>query len=70
VLRIGGNTFYNRKNEFSMKIPEFKRSGIGIIAEFLGIPIRFPNQEEINQTLRNALIDNDHKTRNKARRTF
>ncbi len=27
-----------------MKIPEFKRSGIGIIAEFRGIPSGFPNQ--------------------------
>ncbi len=26
--------------------------------------------KEINQTLRNALFDNEHKTRNKARRTF
>jgi hypothetical protein len=26
--------------------------------------------EEIDQTLRNALFDNDHKTRNKARQTF
>ncbi len=28
----------------SMKIPEFKRSGIGLIAEFCGIPNGFPNQ--------------------------
>jgi hypothetical protein len=27
-----------------MKILEFKRSGIGLIAEFRGIPNRFPNQ--------------------------
>jgi hypothetical protein len=27
-----------------MKIPEFKRSGIGLIAEFRGIPNGFPNQ--------------------------
>jgi hypothetical protein len=27
-----------------MKIPEFKRSGIGIIAEFHGILNGFPNQ--------------------------
>jgi hypothetical protein len=32
-----------------MKIPEFKRSGIGIIAEFRGIPNRFPNQAEDEQ---------------------
>ncbi len=25
VLRIGGNTFYDRKNKIPMKIPEFKR---------------------------------------------
>jgi hypothetical protein len=37
VLRIGGNTFYNRKNKIPIKILEFKRSGIGIIAEFCGI---------------------------------
>ncbi len=29
-----------------MKIPEFKRSGIGLIVEFRGIPDGFPNQEE------------------------
>jgi hypothetical protein len=27
-----------------MKIPEFKRSRIGLIAEFRGIPNGFPNQ--------------------------
>jgi hypothetical protein len=27
-----------------MKIPEFKRYGIGIIVEFRRIPSRFPNQ--------------------------
>jgi hypothetical protein len=45
VLRIGGNTFYDWKNRILMKIPEFKRSGIGIIAEFCGIPSGFPNQD-------------------------
>jgi hypothetical protein len=44
VFRIGGNTFYDRKNKILMKIPEFKRSGIGLIAEFCGIPNGFPNQ--------------------------
>jgi hypothetical protein len=44
VFRIGGNTFYDRKNKIPMKNPEFKRSGIGIIAEFRGIPNGFPNQ--------------------------
>jgi hypothetical protein len=28
-----------------MKIPEFKRSGIAIVAEFGGSPSGFPNQE-------------------------
>jgi hypothetical protein len=44
VFRIGGNTFYNRKNKIPMKIPEFKRSGIRLIMEFCRIPNRFPNQ--------------------------
>ncbi len=43
VLRIGGNTFYDRKNKIPMKVPEFKRSGIGLIAEFRGITNGFPN---------------------------
>jgi hypothetical protein len=45
VFRIGGNTFYDWKNKIPMKIPEFKRSGIGLIAEFHGILNGFPNQE-------------------------
>jgi hypothetical protein len=44
VLRIGGNKFNDRKNEIPMKILEFERFGIRIIAEFRGIPSRFPNQ--------------------------
>jgi hypothetical protein len=44
VFRIGGNTFYDRENEIPIKIPELKRSGIGLIAEFRGIPNGFPNQ--------------------------
>jgi hypothetical protein len=44
VFRIGRNTFYNQKNKILMKIPEFKRSGIGLIAGFCGIPNGFPNQ--------------------------
>jgi hypothetical protein len=44
VFRIGGNTFYNRKNKILMKILEFKRSRIGLIMEFCGIPNGFPNQ--------------------------
>jgi hypothetical protein len=35
---------FTRKNKIPMKIPEFKRSRIGIIAEFRGIPSGFPNQ--------------------------
>jgi hypothetical protein len=42
-FRIGGNTFYDRKNKIPMKIPESKRSKIEIIAEFCGIPNGFPN---------------------------
>jgi hypothetical protein len=41
VFRIGKNTFYDRKNKILLKIPEFKRSGIGLIAEFRGIPNGF-----------------------------
>jgi hypothetical protein len=43
VFRIGGNTFYDWKNKILIKIPESKRSKIGIIAEFCGIPNGFPN---------------------------
>jgi hypothetical protein len=42
-FRIGGNTFYDRKNKIPIKILESKRSKIGIIAEFRGIPNGFPN---------------------------
>jgi hypothetical protein len=34
MFRIGRNTFYDWKNKIPMKILEFKRSGIGLIAEF------------------------------------
>ncbi len=44
MFRIGRNTFYDQKNKIPMKIPEFKRSGIGLIAESRGIPNGFPNQ--------------------------
>jgi hypothetical protein len=44
MFQIGGNTFYEQKNKIPMRIPEFKRSGIGLIAEFCGNPSRFPNQ--------------------------
>jgi hypothetical protein len=45
MFRIGGNTIYDRKNKIPMKIPEFKRSGIGIIAEFCRIPSGFPTKK-------------------------
>jgi hypothetical protein len=45
VFRIGGNTFYDRKNKIPMKILEFKRSGIGLFAKFHGILNGFPNQD-------------------------
>jgi hypothetical protein len=48
VFQIGRNKFYNRKNKIPLKIPEFKKSGIGIIAEFCGIPNEFPNQAELH----------------------
>jgi hypothetical protein len=44
MLQIGGNKFYDQKNEIPMKILELKKSGIGIIAEFRGIPTRFPTK--------------------------
>jgi hypothetical protein len=44
VFRIGRKTFYDWKNKIPMKIPEFKRSGIGLIPEFRGILNGFPNQ--------------------------
>jgi hypothetical protein len=44
VFRIGGNTFYDREDKIPMKIPEFKRSRIGLIVEFHGILNGFPNQ--------------------------
>jgi hypothetical protein len=43
VFRIGGNTFCDWKNKIPMKILESKRSEIGKIAEFRGIPNGFPN---------------------------
>jgi hypothetical protein len=43
VFRIGGNTFYDQKNNILMKISEFKRTGIILILEFRGIPNRFPD---------------------------
>jgi hypothetical protein len=42
-FRIGGNTFYDWKNKILMKIPNSKRSKIGIITEFRRIPNKFPN---------------------------
>ncbi len=43
-VQNGGNTFYDRKHDILMKILEFKRSWIGMIAEFRGILNGFPNQ--------------------------
>jgi hypothetical protein len=67
VFRIGGNTFYDQKNKILMKILELKRSGIGLIAEFSGIPNGFPNQGDcivINHCVGGIVIvgrgDNDN----------
>ncbi len=49
VFRIGGNTFYDQKNKIPMKILESKRSKIGKIAEFRGIPNRFPNLDSVEE---------------------
>jgi hypothetical protein len=46
MFRIGGNTFYDPKNKIPVKIPEFKRSRKGLIAEFRGILNGFPNQAD------------------------
>jgi hypothetical protein len=48
MLQIGRDKFYGQKNEIPMKNPEFKRSGIRIIAEFHGIRSRFPIQASIS----------------------
>jgi hypothetical protein len=45
VFRIGGNTFYDRKNIIPMKIPEFKRSGIGLNGEFPEFQMDFPTNK-------------------------
>ncbi len=50
MFRIGGNTFYDQKNKIPMKITQFKRSGIGLIAEFRGIPNGFPNVAQNENT--------------------
>ncbi len=42
---LAGTHFTIRKKN-PMRIPEFKRSGIGLIAEFCGIPNGFPNQDQ------------------------
>jgi hypothetical protein len=54
VFRIGGNTFYDWKFEIPMNIPEFKRSGIGLIAEFCGIPHGFLNLDDKNAVINQA----------------
>jgi hypothetical protein len=43
MFRIGGNKFYDQKNEIPMKILELKTSRIGIIAEFCRILTTFHN---------------------------
>ncbi len=58
VFQISGNTFFDQKNKILMKIPEFKRSRIRIIAEFRGIPSKFPNQEpQPQQILKSTLFE-------------
>ncbi len=57
VFRIGRNTFYNRKNKILMKIPEFKRSGIGLIVEFRGISNGFPNLASCLPPLHSLMAD-------------
>jgi hypothetical protein len=44
---LGGTHFTTRK-KILMKILEFERSRIGIIAEFRRIPSRFPNQGSLS----------------------
>jgi hypothetical protein len=44
MFQIGGNTFYDQKNEIPLKILEFKRLGIGIIMEFCQNPNGYSNQ--------------------------
>jgi hypothetical protein len=52
----GRNMFYNRKNEFLIKIPAGKRSGIRIITEFCGIPSGSPNQDQNPTRLNISLL--------------
>jgi hypothetical protein len=56
MFRIGENTFYDQTNKIPMKVPEFKRSGIRLIAEFRGIPNGFPNQ--VQQQVLQMRFDN------------
>jgi hypothetical protein len=63
-LELAGTHFTIGKKNL-MKILEYKRSGIGLIAEFRGIPNRFPNQDaspiqKLNSktSLRNMLFKN------------
>jgi hypothetical protein len=39
-----------------MKVPGVKRYGIGIIAEFCGIPTRFLNQAHVHHTKMGLII--------------
>jgi hypothetical protein len=43
---LAGTHFTIKEIKFEMKITEFKRSRIGLIAEFCRIPNGFPNQVE------------------------
>jgi hypothetical protein len=44
VFRIGGNTFYDQKNKIPMKIPEFKRSRIGLSRNSAEFQTNFPTK--------------------------
>jgi hypothetical protein len=48
---LAGTHFTIGKNKILIKIPEFKRSGPGLIAEFRGIPNGFPNQAGTSEKL-------------------
>jgi hypothetical protein len=56
VILFGGNIFYDYKNKIPIKILAGKRFGIGIIAEFSGIPREFPNQAVAQHTT-NLLLE-------------
>jgi hypothetical protein len=43
-----------------MKIPEFKRSRIGLIAEFCGIPNGFPNLHTFTGCMADSMAEAQH----------